>query len=150
MHTLVDNGPNAVLGAEASNESNADYGGTNDVAVRARIGRWSEEAGYETWGDGYDEFGERIVEEDRGGEERDLEQPPEETEVSELGDLWSGRSVQEFWEEDTVGYASEHYVIELKEREPFGRGGRYVLDRAAAGEPSIVKRNEIRKDQGAA
>ena len=114
------------------------------------MGRWSEEVGYETWGDGYDKFGELIVEEDRGGEERDLEQPPEETEVSELGDLWSGRSVQEFWEEDTVGYASEHYVIELKEREPFGRGGRYVLDRAAAGEPSIVKRNEIRKDQGAA
>jgi hypothetical protein len=96
LHALVDNGPNAVLGAEASNESNADYGATSYVGDRARSGRWSEEVGYEIWGDGYDEFGERIVEENRGGEERDLEQPPEETEVSEPDDLWSGGSVQKF------------------------------------------------------
>ena len=150
LQHLVDSGPNAVLGAEASNESNADYGATSDVAFRARIGRWSEEVGYETWGDGYDEFGERIVEENRGGEEKDLEQPPEEVESSEPGDLWSGGSVQEFWDEDTVGYASEHGAEEVNEREPFGKGERYVLDRAAAGEPSIVKRNEIRRNQGAA
>ena len=49
LQHLVDSGPNAVLGAEASNESNADYGATSDVAFRARIGRWSEEVGYETW-----------------------------------------------------------------------------------------------------
>ena len=150
LHALVDNGPNAVLGAEASNESDADYGATSDVAVRARMGRWSEEFGYETWGDGYDKFGELIVEEDKGGEERDLEQPPVEIESSEPGDLWSGGSVQEFWDEDTVGYASEHGAEEVKEREPFGRGERYVLDRAATGEPSIVKRNDIRRAQGAA
>jgi hypothetical protein len=150
LHALVDSGPNAVLGAEASNESNADYGATSYVGERARIGRWSEEVGYETWGDGYDEFGERIVEQDIGGENRDLEQQPEEPEVSEPGDLWSGGSVQEFWDEDTVGYASEHGATEVNEREPCGRGERYVLDRAAAGEPSIVKRNDIRRAQGAA
>jgi hypothetical protein len=73
-----------------------------------------------------------------------------EIESSEPGDLWSGGSVQEFWDEDTVGYASEHGAEEVKEREPFERGERYVLDRAAAGEPSIVEKNDIRKGQGAA
>jgi len=63
-----------VTGADFSYESNLGYGNDTAVGRLVRLRRWSQEVGYETFGDGYDENGEPI--EDDSEEGRDLNTPP--------------------------------------------------------------------------
>lgn len=111
-----------VQGAEAFTVSNAEYGGTSTGQVKGRIRGWSERVGYETWGDGYDEFSEPLGSDEGEDEGRDLGQAPGEVEPSWPGSEWDGGWYWEFWYEDDVNSTSQKgrgAATLAVEREPF-------------------------------